>query len=155
MASAAFRVGRSATGLGLFATAPIERGDTVVTYSGKRIATRVAREKERRTGAKYMFEINERWTIDGSARSNLGRYVNHSCDANCEAVLRKGRMEFVATRPIAPGEEITLDYGDEYFDLYIRDIGCRCAACATAAQPAMRSKSPTTSTKPIGGKARR
>jgi hypothetical protein len=125
-----FRIGRSNTGLGLFATDPIARGDVIVTYGGKRIPTKTAREKERRSGAKYMFEIDERWTIDGSARSNLGRYVNHSCRPNSEAELRNGRIVFVARRAIAPGEEITLDYGDEYFDLYIRDIGCRCAACA-------------------------
>ena len=57
-----------------------------------------------------MFEINRRWTIDGSSRRNLGRYINHACRPNCEAVLRKGQMEFVALRDIAPGEEITYDY---------------------------------------------
>jgi uncharacterized protein len=130
MSARIVRVGRSATGLGLFAARPIAKKDTIVTYRGKRIATAEAQRRERRFGAKYMFEVNRQWTIDGSSRRNLGRYLNHSCDPNAEAVLRAGKIVFVALRPIAPGEEITLDYGEEYFELYIRPLGCRCAACA-------------------------
>ena len=124
------RVGRSATGLGLFAARPIAKKATIVTYRGKRISTAEAHRRERRSGAKYMFEVNRHWTIDGSSRRNLGRYLNHSCDPNAEAVLRAGRIVFVARRAIALGEEITLDYGEEYFELYIRPSGCRCAVCA-------------------------
>ena len=129
MSARPVRIGRSATGLGLFATKPIESGAYIVTYRGKRIPTAEAQERERRFGAKYMFEINRHWTIDGSSRRNLGRYINHSCDANAEARLRTGQMVFVALRRIGPGEEITLDYGEEYFDLYLKASGCRCAAC--------------------------
>ncbi len=130
MSARSFRVGRSATGLGLFAVQPIAPDTPIVTYRGRRIPTAIAHERERRLGAKYMFdEINRRWTIDGSSRRNLARYVNHSCRPNAEAALRGGRIVFVAVRAIAPGEEITLDYGDEYFDLFIRARGCRCAAC--------------------------
>ncbi len=124
------RVGRSATGLGLFAARLIARKATIVTYRGKRIATAEAHRRERRFRAKYMFEVNRRWSIDGSSRRNLGRYLNHSCEPNAEAVLRAGRIVFVARRAIALGEEITLDYGEEYFKLYIKPVGCRCAACA-------------------------
>jgi SET domain-containing protein len=124
-------VGRSRTGLGLFATRRIEKGDTIVTYRGRRIRTADALVRERKTGAKYMFALNERWTIDGSSRRNLARYVNHACRPNAEAVTRKGRLVYAARRVIHPGEEITLDYGREYFDLFIRDKGCRCAACLT------------------------
>jgi SET domain-containing protein len=123
------RVGRASNGLGLFAAGPIARKDYIVTYRGKWIATAEAQRRERRAGAKYMFEVNRRWTIDGTSRRNLGRYVNHSCNANAIAVLRKGAMVFVALRDIAVGEEITLDYGEEYFELYIAPSGCRCAAC--------------------------
>ncbi len=127
-------VGRAATGLGLFAAQPIARKAYIVTYRGRRIATAEAQRRERRRGAKYMFEVNRRWTIDGSSRRNLGRYINHSCDPNAVAVLRKGRMVFVALRAIAPGEEITLDYGEEYFALFIAASGCRCQACRPAAK---------------------
>ena len=63
------------------------------------------------------------------AAAQNARYVNHSCRPNADAKLRKRRLIYVALRDIAPEEEITLDYGEEYFDLFIRDAGCRCAAC--------------------------
>jgi SET domain-containing protein len=129
-----FRIGRSTTGLGLFATKPIPAKAYIVTYSGQRIPSRQAQYGERHRGAKYMFEINSRWTIDGSSRRNLGRYANHSCRPNAEAVLRGGKVAIEALRDIAPGEEITYDYGKEYFDLFIKPKGCRCAACARRRQ---------------------
>jgi SET domain-containing protein len=129
MSAPIVRVGRSATGLGLFAARPITERGYIATYRGKRIPTAQAHRRERRSGAKYMFEVNRQWSIDGSARRNLGRYINHACRPNAEAVLRRGQIVFVALRDIAPGEEITLDYGEEYFDLFIKPSGCRCAAC--------------------------
>src|SRR6476661_2701936 len=125
-----YRVGRSAIGLGLFATAPIEKGAFIVEYSGRRIPTKEAHAREAAAGSRYMFEINSRWTIDGSTRRNIGRYANPSCRPNADSALVKGRMILRAIKPIAPGEEITYDYGKEYFDLFIKPVGCRCAQCA-------------------------
>jgi SET domain-containing protein len=129
MSSRYFRVGRSATGLGLFATKAIARNAYVVTYRGRRIPTAEAQAREGRFRAKYMFEVNRRWTIDGSSRRNLARYVNHSCRPNAAALLRKSRIVFVALRRIALGEEITVDYGEEYLDLFMKSAGCRCTTC--------------------------
>jgi uncharacterized protein len=126
---ACYRIGRSMTGLGLFATAPIERGAFIVEYSGPRIPTREAHAREKTAGARYMFEINNRWTVDGSVRSNIGRYANHSCRPNAESALRRGKVILRAIKAIELGEEITYDYGDEYFELFIRPKGCRCAKC--------------------------
>jgi SET domain-containing protein len=123
-----FRVGRSVTGLGLFATATIARKAYIATYRGRRIPTPEAQARESSRGAKYMFEISSRWTIDGSSRRNLARYINHSCRPNAQALLRKGQIVFIALRRVAAGEEITLDYGQEYVDLFIKNA-CRCAAC--------------------------
>jgi uncharacterized protein len=133
MSARTIRVGRAATGLGLFAVKPFAEKAYIVTYRGKRIPTAEAHWRERETAAKYMFEINRRWTIDGSSRRNLARYINHACRPNCKAVLREGQMVFVALRDIAADEEITLDYGKDYFDLFIAPLGCRCAACASKA----------------------
>jgi SET domain-containing protein len=127
------RIGRSPTGLGLFAAQPIAKRAYIATYQGKRIPTAEAHRRERAGKAKYMFEINDRWSIDGSSRRNLGRYINHACRPNSEAVLRKGKLVFVALRDIAAEEEITLDYGKDYFDLFIAPLGCRCATCASKA----------------------
>lgn len=124
-----YRVGRSRTGLGLFATAPIKKRALVIEYTGRRITTARAQEIERRRANKYLFEINSRWTIDGSARHNLARYVNHACAPNTEAELLRGRMMFRALKKIAPGDEITIDYGEEYIELYFGKTGCLCPAC--------------------------
>jgi len=123
-----YRVGRSATGLGLFAAAPIRKYADIVEYTGPRIPTKEARVLDRRRANKYLFEIDRRWTIDGSPRSNVARYVNHACKPNAEAVLDRGRMMFRAVKDIAAGAEITIDYGDEHMALYFKS-GCRCASC--------------------------
>jgi SET domain-containing protein len=127
------RVGLSTAGLGLFATKTFARGGYIVTYRGRRIPTDEAHARESRFGAKYMFEINNQWAIDGSSRKNLARYTNHSCNANAKAILRKGQIVLVALRSIAMGEEITFDYGKDYFDLFIKDSGCRCSECRAKA----------------------
>src|SRR6516165_334919 len=79
----AFRIGRSRTGLGLFATAPIKKRAFIVEYKGRKLTTEQADKLEAR-GNRYLFEINSRWTIDGTSRKNFGRYVNHSCRPNAE-----------------------------------------------------------------------
>jgi len=127
-----FRVGRSQTGLGLFAVSAIGKGDIIVEYLGPRIPTSLAKELDRRRANKYLFEIDRRWTIDGSGRSNLARYVNHACEPNAEAELVRGRMVYRAVKRIRPGEEITIDYGEEHMQLYFAD-GCKCTTCV--AQP--------------------
>jgi uncharacterized protein len=132
MSSRIFRVGRSTTGLGLFATKVIKRAAYIATYRGRLLSTEEAERRER-LGAKYMFELDSRWTIDGSPRWNVARYMNHSCWPNAKPVVRGGKIIFVALRSISPGEEITYNYGKEYYDYFIRNGGCRCAGCRTRA----------------------
>jgi SET domain-containing protein len=126
---ALYRVGRARTGLGLFAAADIPSGKLLIEYTGTRIPTREAREIDKRRANKYLFEIDRRWTIDGSSRANLARYVNHACRPNAEAVLVRGRMLYRARKRIRAGEEITIDYGEEHMRIYFRD-GCKCAGCS-------------------------
>jgi SET domain-containing protein len=128
MSSRSFRVGRALTGLGLFATKPIKRLAYIATYRGRRISGAEADRLEAR-GSRYMFEINSRWTIDGSPRWNLARYINHSCRPNAKPVGRNGGIVFVALRRIEPAEEITIDYGKEYLDYFMQFGGCRCDTC--------------------------
>ena len=128
-----FRVGRSTTGLGLFAVRAIKKRGYIVAYRGRLITNEESARREAK-GAKFMFEVNRHMTIDGSSRRNLGRYLNHSCRPNAEPMLRRPHgIYFRALRAIAPGEEITIDYGEEYFDLFIEPNGCRCAACGRKA----------------------
>ncbi len=128
MSSRSFRIGRSVTGFGLFATKPIKRGVYIAAYRGRRITTEEADRREAR-GARYQFELNKRWTIDGSPRWNVARYINHSCRPNAKPVGRRGGIVIVALRRIEPGEEITYDYGREYVKYFLENGGCRCAAC--------------------------
>lgn len=123
-----YRVGRSHTGLGLFATQPIKRHALILEYVGPRIPTPEAHARERAGRSRYMFEINSRWTIDGGRRDNLGRYANHACRPNAESILIRGKIFLKAVRRILPGDEITFDYGREYVELFFKD-GCKCAIC--------------------------
>ena len=120
-----YRIARSRTGLGLFATKPIHKGDFIVKYWGPRIPNSLADELDNR----YLFEINKRWTVDGSIRRNIARYINHSCRPNAETDIKKGEILISAIRDIAPGDEITYDYGKEHFNGFIKPKGCQCVKC--------------------------
>src|SRR5262245_3478169 len=130
MASRFFRIGRSVTGLGMFATKPIKRGAYIATYRGRRVSTEEADRREAR-GARYIFILNKQWCIDGSPRYNVARYINHSCEPNAVPVTRKGKIVIVALRRIEPGEEIAYNYGQEYLQYFLENGGCHCAACRT------------------------
>ena len=120
------RVGRSLAGLGLFARAPIKKGQYIARYSGRKIDTDTADDLNN----KYLFEINTRWTIDGSSRRNRARYINHACRPNAEVYFVKHVIKVRALKNIKAGDEITYHYGRNYFEAFIKDAGCRCQACA-------------------------
>ena len=123
-----FRVGRSPTGLGLFATRPIKKRTRIAEYKGPLITTKQA-EKEERRGNKYLYEINSRWTIDGTPRGNIARYANHSCNPNAECYDVGHRAFIRAIRNIKPGEEIVYHYGMDYLRNVIGRSNCRCSRC--------------------------
>jgi hypothetical protein len=124
-----YRVGRSRTGLGLFATKPIKKGAKIVRYFGPLLDSR--KKKHDAIENKYLFELNGRWTIDGSVRKNIARYINHACKPNAESDVsaRKRKVVIRAIKKIEPGEEINYDYGTDYFKAYLKPIGCKCDAC--------------------------
>src|SRR5215468_10900606 len=124
-----YRIGRSRTGLGLFATKAISKGSKIIRYFGPILDSR--KKKDDAIENKYLFELNNRWTIDGSVRENIARYINHACKPNAESDVRpRKRKVFIrAIKNIEPGEEINYDYGTEYFKEYLKPIGCLCAAC--------------------------
>jgi uncharacterized protein len=124
-----YRVGRSRTGLGLFATKPIKKGAKIVRYFGPLLDSR--KKKDDAIENKYLFELSGRWTIDGSVRENIARYINHACKPNAESDVkpRKRKVVIRAIKNIEPGEEISYDYGTDYFKAYLKPIGCKCDAC--------------------------
>src|SRR5215831_1248669 len=124
-----YRVGRSKTGLGLFATKPIKKGTRIIRYFGPLMDSK--KKKDDEIENKYLFELTNRWTIDGSIRKNVARYINHACKPNAESDVRpRKRKVFIrAIKNIEPGEEINYDYGTDYFKAYLKPIGCKCHAC--------------------------
>ena len=124
-----YRVGRSRTGLGLFATKEIEKGTSIVEYFGPLLDCR--KPEMDAIENKYLFELDGRWTIDGSVRRNIARYANHSCRPNAESDVRpRLKKVFIrAIKKIKPGDEITYDYGTDYFREYLKPIGCKCPSC--------------------------
>jgi Proteins containing SET domain len=120
---------------GLFATADIKAGTEIIQYVGEKISkeesTRRAlewEEKARKSGSGlvYIFELDEDWDLDGRRGRNPARYMNHSCDGNCEAINSDGEIWIVARQDINEGEELTYDYG---YDMeHFLDHPCECGA---------------------------
>jgi SET domain-containing protein len=119
------RVGRGLSGKGIFALEPIPKGKRIIEYIGRDVP--VAKQ-ESMTG-RYLFTTGRKKMIDGNIKENIARFINHSCRPNCEARGPSGQVFIYSLRKIKAGEELTYDYGDEYFDDYIKPIGCRCAKC--------------------------
>ena len=117
---------RTETGLGLITLKPISKGTRIIEYFGPLVPNE---EVEKRTG-KYFFELNDKFSVDGSPRDNIARYINHSCRPNAEAIIsRNERIWIWAKRDIKAGEELTYNYGKDYFDNVIKPMGCRCVRC--------------------------
>jgi SET domain-containing protein len=125
--SGKYAIKRTKAGLGFFALKPILKGKRIIEYTGPYITNE---EVEKRSG-KYFFGVNSRWSIDGSPRSNLARYINHSCAPNAEAIISGRRVWIWSRKNIKAGEEIAYDYGDEYFEDIIKPMGCKCMKCST------------------------
>jgi SET domain-containing protein len=119
-----FAVKRTATGLGLFALQPIPRGKRIIEYTGRIMS---AEEADSSRG-KYLFELDEKRAIDGSARTNLARYINHSCRPNAKGYTSGRRIWIWSLRAIKAGEQITINYGKDYLDAHIKQ--CKCESCA-------------------------
>jgi len=128
MPSRIYRIGRSKTGLGMFAIRPIKRNAYIATYRGPRLTNEESDRREAR-GAAYLFEVTKKVTIDGSPRWNVARYINHSCRPNAKPVGRNGGIVIVALRRIEPDEEIAYDYGKDYVWYFKQNGGCHCAHC--------------------------
>jgi SET domain-containing protein len=118
---------RTASGLGFFTLKPIPPGKRIIEYTGPLVSNE---EVERRTTGKYFFGVNSKWSIDGTPRSNIARYINHSCRPNCEALISGRRVWIWSKRAIKAGEELNYNYGKEYFNDLIKPAGCKCKKCA-------------------------
>jgi SET domain-containing protein len=123
-------------GLGVFATRAIRKGEVIEEYVGERISHAEAnwryRHRDINDSHTFLFTVSSRTVIDARRKGNDTRYINHRCDPNCEAQIRRGRVFIVAIRNIWPGDELGFEYniGREDDDPpNVDDIyACRCGA---------------------------
>ena len=101
-------------GRGAFATRAIRRGERIAEYCGERISWTEADRRYDDEGMgrhhTFLFAVTSRTVIDGAVDGSDARFINHSCDPNCEAVDDGGRIFIEAVRAIAAGEELHYDY---------------------------------------------
>jgi SET domain-containing protein len=116
---------KGVNGIGLFAKVPMKKGDCIIEYVGDIINDAEANIR----GGRYLFQTSRDRHIDGTARTNTARYINHSCKPNCEVDIIRGRVFVYAKRNIVAGEELNYDYGKEYWDEHIKPKGCGCEKC--------------------------
>lgn len=123
-------------GCGVYAIAPIKKGTRVIEYLGDRIshaeADRRYAKKGDDDGHTFLFIASSRTVIDAGVRGNDARFINHSCNPNCETVIEGSRVFIDAIRSIKPGEELGYDYQltwestDDPAELAL--YACRCGA---------------------------
>jgi len=130
-------------GTGVFATAPIRKGEQVIEYTG-RLRTHdevdAGDQGDVESGHTFLFTLNDEYVIDGADGGNVARWINHSCQPNCEAVLHedeggdrsRDRVFIEAIADIAEGDELTYNYGitlEERHTLRLKRIwACHCGS---------------------------
>ena len=124
-------------GLGIYAKKFIPKDTRVIEYVGEKITKAESNrrgpqlvkyaQKHKELGAVYLFELNKRYDIDGHVSYNVAKYINHSCNPNCEVDIIRGHIWIIALRDILKGEELFYNYGYDDFEEY-KDHPCRCTA---------------------------
>jgi hypothetical protein len=133
------RVRRSRVhGRGMFALRRIRKGTRIIEYFGDRVSHRQAdlryEHKDITDNHTFLFIVDRGIVIDGGVNGNDARFINHSCDPNCESLIEDRRVFIEAIRTIRPGEELTYDYqiGRDREDPPNVDeiFACRCGAAS-------------------------
>ncbi len=123
---------------GVFATENIPKGKKIIQYIGEKISKKEGdRRSERRikrylnskvTGSVYIFELNKRYDIDGSPKYNKARFINHSCNPNCEVEIENGEIWIKSIKKIKKSDELSYDYGYEFDEDDYKDHKCKCGS---------------------------
>jgi SET domain-containing protein len=124
-----FRKKSGINNLGLFAKSDIKKGEKVIEYKGRKFTHKQVEEDDRFDNSKaiYLFTLNERYVLDGDTKTNTAKYINHSCDPNCEVDIIKGKIWIIAIKDIKKGNELSYDYGFGY-DKDFRQFPCKCGS---------------------------
>jgi SET domain-containing protein len=125
-------------GLGAFATRRIAAGTRLIEYAGERLTPEQAEERYPDVAGErhhtFLFAIDDDVVIDAAIGGNDARFINHSCDPNCDAVIEDGRIWIETIRDVVPGEELAYDYAyvlEERHTLAAkRRYPCRCGAAS-------------------------
>ena len=101
-------------GNGVFALRRIRKGTRVIEYTGERVSHKEADRRyetnDPHDNHTFLFILDGRTVIDAGVAGNEARFINHSCEPNCESVIENNRIYIYATRTIEPGEELAYDY---------------------------------------------
>ena len=150
-------------GKGAFALRRIPKGTRIVEYLGERISHREADHryegKDANDAHTFLFIVDSRTVIDAGVDGNDARFLNHSCNPNCESVIESRRVFIEAVRTIEPGEEMTYDYQiqredddppgiEEVFACHCGFPQCRGTMLWPPGPPAKRRKRQPAATKP-------
>jgi hypothetical protein len=116
-------------GKGLYATKDIKEGTRIIDYIGKVITKKQTEESEKFDNAKpiYLFNLNNRYDLDGDVSWNTARLINHSCSNNCDYDGKGLKLWVTAIRNIKKNEELTCDYGFSYDSDY-KQFPCKCGS---------------------------
>ncbi len=123
-------------GKGVFAVQDLAEGETLIEYKGEIISWKEALRRHphdpEQPNHTFYFHIDDKHVIDGRVDGNAARWINHSCDPNCEADEQEGRIFIKALRNIEAGEELSYDYGliiDEPYTRKLKaEFPCWCGA---------------------------
>ena len=125
-------------GVGIIATEDIKKGKMIIQYVGEKITKKVGDKRsaeriekylhKKNEGSVYIFELNKKYDIDGSPLYNKARYINHSCNPNCEVDIIKNQIWITSIKRIKKGEELNYDYGYPFDKDDYQDHICKCGS---------------------------
>ena len=116
-------------GRGLYATKYIKEGTRIIDYVGKVITKKQTEQSEKFDNSKpiYLFNLNNRYDLDGDVSWNTARLINHSCSNNCDYNGTGLKLWVIAIKDIKKGQELTCDYGFGYDENY-KQFRCKCGS---------------------------
>ena len=130
-----FKKKSSLHGSGLFATCDIKKNKQVIEYIGDKVTKKEGdkradkqikkAQKNKSNGMVYVFELNKKYDIDGGVIKNYARFINHSCDPNCEVEITDNKIWISSIKRIKKGKELTYNYGYP-FDSDFEEHICKC-----------------------------
>ncbi|KAF4977035.1 hypothetical protein FZEAL_6397 [Fusarium zealandicum] len=106
----------------------IKRNESIKYLSGVQVIITPEEEKAISSQKKDFSIVVSSRSKCTSLFMGPARFANHDCDANAKLMRTShAGIEIIATRPIAPGEEITVTYGESYFGE--NNCECLCKTC--------------------------